>query len=165
MFAKRQSCYCAFCKSTKKVYKRKHLSFFEVIVMMLFSTLTTYLIWAPFDPRGLMILFLLLGTGEVFYRLRWRQSVICTNCGFDPVIYVQNPELAGQKIKDFLEMRKDDPRFLLKPKLNLPVRRVLVDPFELQKSDLQQSLNQRTGQLKLGVDSSADASSKISLRA
>lgn len=63
--------------------------------------------------------------GEVFMQMRWRASMICRNCGFDPVVYIRNPEAAGLKIKAFLEKRADSPAHLLRPPVVLPVKRAL----------------------------------------
>ena len=122
--ATRKSCYCAFCKVPRKVYSSKNLSLVSVVSLVGFSLLLTYLIWQTLDPRGLFILALFLFTGEIFHQMRWRQSMICSNCGFDPVLYIRDPEKAGLKIKDFLDYRAERPEYLLKPAVQLPVRKV-----------------------------------------
>lgn len=124
MLAQRQKCFCAFCKTPKKVYKRKSLNLVEVVSLTMFALLMTSVLWEHLDPRGLLILISMLTIAEFFVRLRWRHSTICNNCGFDPVIYVKNPELAAQKVKYFLDDRKDNPDFLLKPTINLPIRKL-----------------------------------------
>lgn len=91
--------------------------------MVLLSYVMTYVIWHQPDIRGLVILGTFLMIGESATQLRWRQSLVCQHCGFDPVIYVKSPELAGAKIKDFMKTRSERPEFLLKPVLNLPARR------------------------------------------
>ena len=160
MFAQRQECYCAFCKTKRKVYRRKNLSFVEVVGLFLFSALVSYLIWSPFDLRGLAFLITLLGIGELFFRLRWRQSMICQNCGFDPVIYIKDAAQAAEKVKSFLDRRKDDPNFLLRPALNLPTKKVYFDSYEAMTSKASTSLDR-------GLTKSSDTESenKISLRA
>ncbi len=124
MLAQRQKCFCAFCKTPKKVYKRKSLNLMEVVSLTMFALLMTSVLWEHLDPRGLLVLISMLTIAEFFVRLRWRHSTICNNCGFDPVIYVKNPELAAQKVKYFLDDRKDNPDFLLKPTINLPIRKI-----------------------------------------
>lgn len=159
MFAQRQECYCAFCKTKRKVYRRKNLSFVEVVGLFLFSALVSYLIWTPFDIRGLGFLMLMLGIGELFLRLRWRQSMICQNCGFDPIVYLKDVDRAAQNVKDFLDRRKDDPSFLLKPALNLPFRKILIDPYAQRSGEPQNS-----APAALQKTSGNDSGSKISLR-
>lgn len=119
----RKSCFCAFCKNTRKVYASKHMSMSGIVGMVLLSYVMAYAIWHQPDIRGLVILGTLLMIGETATQLRWRQALVCQHCGFDPVIYVKSPELAGAKIKDFMKTRSERPEFLLKPVLNLPTRR------------------------------------------
>lgn len=119
----RKSCFCAFCKNTRKVYTSKHMSLSGIVGMVVLSYVMTYAIWHQPDIRGLVILGTLLMVAEGATQLRWRQALVCQHCGFDPVIYVRSPELASVKIKDFMKMRSERPEFLLKPALNLPTRR------------------------------------------
>lgn len=123
MIQNRKSCYCAFCKNTRKVYTSKHLSMMGIIGLVLLSYVMTFVIWHQPDVRGLVILGTLLMMGESATKLRWRQSLLCQHCGFDPMLYMKNPELAAVKIKAFIKTRSEDPAFLLKPALNLPTRR------------------------------------------
>lgn len=95
--------------------------------MVLLSYVMTYAIWHQPDIRGLIIMGTLLMVGESATQLRWRQSMVCQHCGFDPVIYVRSPELAGAKIKDFMKQRSERPEYLLKPALNLAPRRVSAE--------------------------------------
>jgi hypothetical protein len=106
------------------VYTSKHLAIPAIIGLVVLSYVMTYAIWHQPDPRGLVIMASLLMIGETAAQLRWRQAIVCQHCGFDPVVYMKNPELAGQKIKQFIKLRAEKPEYLLKPALNLPVRRV-----------------------------------------
>lgn len=116
----RKSCYCAFCKAPRKVYKKRNLSLVMVIGLVLLGIVVTYALYHTLDSRGLLFIGVFLLVGEVFSQLRWRASMICRNCGFDPVLYVKEPKAAGLKIKAFLEMRKDSPEHLLRPPVYLP---------------------------------------------
>jgi hypothetical protein len=106
------------------VYVHKHLSFLEVIGLVLLSLILTYGIYQSLDIRGLLFVGLFLLVGETFSQIKWRASMICRNCGFDPVVYVRNPEEAGLKIKAFLERRSESPEHLLRPPVTLPQKRV-----------------------------------------
>lgn len=99
------------------------MSLSAIVGMVVLSYVMTYAIWHQPDIRGLVILGTLLMVGETATQLRWRQSMVCQHCGFDPVIYVRSPELAGAKIKEFMKIRSERPEFLLKPALNLATRR------------------------------------------
>lgn len=105
------------------MYRNKHLALTDIIGTVLFGIVLTYVIFKSLDPRGLFIVGTMLIVAEIFSQTKWRTSMICRNCGFDPVVYVRNPEAAGLKIKAFLEKRSESPDFLLRPPVVLPVRK------------------------------------------
>ena len=114
MLSRRKSCYCAFCKVPRKVYSSKHLSTIEVIAFVLLGIVMTYAIFKSLDPSGLFLVGTILLVSETFSQMKWRSAMICRNCGFDPVVYVRNPEQAGLKIKAFMERRSESPSHLLR---------------------------------------------------
>ncbi len=79
-----------------------------------------YGFWSAFDPRVLVIFAVSLAITEIFIQIRWRLSVPCKQCGFDPVQYVKDPEKAVEKVTTHLQQRRLDPNYLLARPLNLP---------------------------------------------
>jgi len=71
-------------------------------------------IWQDFDPRVFVFFGFALFLSEVFVGLRWRTSVSCVRCGFDPVVYKRSPEEAARRVRRYLEERADDPVAVLK---------------------------------------------------
>ncbi len=120
MLKHRHSCFCAFCKTSRKVYKHKSLLLTEIFGLIFLGIVVTYVVYKSFDPRGLIFVGILLLVGEIFSQLKWRGSMVCQNCGFDAVLYLRDPEQAGLKIKAFLEKRADSPAHLLRPPVILP---------------------------------------------
>lgn len=120
--ARRTDCYCAFCKSPRKVYTEKTLRLRHVFWSFLLSLAFSFIIWREYNPKSLMFAVVAMMGAEVFVRLRWRMHIVCRNCGFDPVLYVKDPNKAASLVRDFLDRRKIDPEFLLRPPLNLPAR-------------------------------------------
>ncbi len=59
---------------------------------------------------------------EAFIKIRWRVHMVCKSCGFDPVIYVKNPQKAAQLVTEYMDRRSQDPTALLRRPLNLPKR-------------------------------------------
>ncbi len=116
--------YCAFCRSPRRVPSSKRIGLRHIVGAFLAAALTMVLIWQEFDPRVLMVFVVFVASAEIFVQIRWRMSLSCRQCGFDPVIYKKNAEVAAEKVKDHLLRRKQDPRYLLYEPLNLPVRRV-----------------------------------------
>ncbi|MCB0347826.1 MAG: hypothetical protein KDD37_03280, partial [Bdellovibrionales bacterium] len=66
------------------------------------------------------------GIVEVFSNIRWRVSIVCQYCGFDPVLYIKSPEMAAEKVKNFMLDRKNSANFLLSTKQyeRLPRRKI-----------------------------------------
>lgn len=115
--------YCAFCKSPKIFYNRKHISFVHVILSFISAFCISYFLTFEFSPVFLFIFSLNLILSEMYVQFRWRMFVICQKCGFDPVLYVKDKQLACQKVKVKLDERsKDEIKNLFFP-LNLPTRK------------------------------------------
>lgn len=92
----------------------------NVIYSALIALPLMYLFWQGFDPRVVVIFVLCTGFTEVFLKIRWRMSLACQQCGFDPVLYKRDADQASQKVRAHLEKRALDPRYLLAKPLDLP---------------------------------------------
>lgn len=119
-FHQRHNCFCAFCKSRRRIYRKKSISFINFIAGALASVVLMFAIWQQYDPRVMIVFVVCLAISEVFVKIRWRLSVVCRQCGFDPVLYVKQPDMALQKVKVQLDLRKHDTKYLLAKPLNLP---------------------------------------------
>ena len=118
-----QKVFCAFCRLSRRVYGQKHLSWPNVLLSLLAAALLMFVIWHEFDPRVMVIFVVCLAIAEIFVQIRWRLSVVCPHCGFDPVIYVRDPSAACEKVKYVLKNRKESGEYLLSsnnPFENLP---------------------------------------------
>lgn len=120
LFKNRQNCYCAFCKTPRRIYRKKNISFLNVVASAMASIVVMFAIWQEYDPRVLVVWVVCLGISEIFVKIRWRLSVVCRSCGFDPVMYLKDPDSAAKKVKEQLDLRKQDPKYLLAKPLNLP---------------------------------------------
>lgn len=125
---------CSFCRLGHRVYLKKEVSIFDGILLLLVTGLMAYAIWQGPDLRSLLIFITLAFGFQVFLRVRYRESLKCPHCGFDPVLYRQNNEKAAQKVTDFMEKRKDSPHFLLKPKPQ--IQSIRVSKEELKQIQL-----------------------------
>lgn len=114
------NCYCAFCKSPRRIFKKKRIGLLNLLLSLISGNALGFLIFGEFDPRALLFCVLFLALAEGFIQTRWRLSVICSQCGFDPVLYVKSAPAAAEKVRLHLEKRKTDPRYLLATPLNLP---------------------------------------------
>lgn len=119
----RGRCYCAFCKAERRIYIKKHIDMTNVLGAFVLSLAMGYAYWGSPDPRILVLFFSGLMGAEMFIYIRWRSSLVCALCGFDPVIYKKSPELAASKVREYYQEREDRPEFLLSRSPLLEVKR------------------------------------------
>lgn len=101
--------FCAFCRSSKVYFKRKRLGILNILGALMGALALNYLFRHQIDPIVFVIFVVNLFVIELAIQIRWRMSLICHECGFDPVIYKRNPELACQMVKTKMNQRKADP--------------------------------------------------------
>jgi hypothetical protein len=123
-FAKRIKAFCAFCKTPRHVYRKKRIGAFDILACALGALTVMGLVFQQWDPRVFLFFVGFLAMAEIFIQLRWRVSVVCQHCGFDPLLYLKKPDEAAEKVKLHLERRKNDPATLLARPLNIPYRKV-----------------------------------------
>lgn len=126
--------FCAFCKAERKYVVKKHLHFFDVLCLVVLSGVTSSALWAPFDPRSMVLLALFIGAGETFMYMRWRFGVVCKYCGFDPVLYNVAPDRARERVRAFYESKTKSSGFLLSksPLLELHRERLAQERLKLK---------------------------------
>ncbi len=113
-------CYCAFCRSERTVYRKRHLSLVDAAMAVVASVSLMLVIWQDFDPRVFVFVGLSLCITEMFIGFRWRLSISCRRCGFDPVLYKKNPDNAAAVVRAHMERSKEDPMSLFNPPPKLP---------------------------------------------
>lgn len=102
------------------MYRKKNIGLMNLVGSAMAALVFMYLLWQQFDPRVMIIFVICAAISEVFVKIRWRLSVVCRVCGFDPIMYLKNPQAAAEKVKLQLDIRKQDPKYLLSKPLNLP---------------------------------------------
>lgn len=81
------------------------------------------IVWQEPDPRVFMVFVLCLAVTEIFVQVRWRVSIACPHCGFNPVLYIKDPERAAARVNEFFEVKKQDSAFFLSTNPLLKVAR------------------------------------------
>lgn len=127
--------YCAFCKSPRKLYVKKHVDLTNVVGVLLVSAAITYAMWGGPDPRGVLVFVTFILTGEIFIYLRWRAAIVCRLCGFDPVVYKKSPEKAAQLVNQFFREQAENPSFWLSKSPLLQLHRRLREE-EKRREDI-----------------------------
>lgn len=115
--------FCAFCRSPKVYFKRKRLGLLNILGAFVGAMALNYLFRYQIDPIVFVIFVANMFAIELAIKIRWRMSLICHECGFDPVIYKRNPEVACQMVKAKMDERKADPIKTIFFPLALPKRR------------------------------------------
>lgn len=141
-------CYCAFCKSPRRVIAKKHIGTTNVLGGILLSVGISFLLWGAPEARALVVLTLFLIMSEFFVYWRWRANLVCRYCGFDPIVYKRNPAEAAQLVRTFFEERIKKPEFQLS-------RSPLLDVFKrMQEAEkmkaVRQIVNDRKRNRRLG---------------
>ncbi|MFK8139277.1 MAG: hypothetical protein AB8E15_13035 [Bdellovibrionales bacterium] len=111
-----KECFCAFCKNERKIYSKKHLGFSEVLLVGVLSFLLSMVFWQEVEPRSMVVFVAMLVVSETIVHFRYRFGVICQHCGFDPILYKRNKQAACNRVKSFMQFRKQDPMFYLSGK-------------------------------------------------
>lgn len=114
MFSRlREYRYCAFCRSRRRVYGKKHIGLTNVLGAGLFAGVITLAYWGEIDPRGIMLFCLITGISEMMVYFRWRLAIVCKMCGFDPVLYKRSPDQAALRVRQFFQEQSHNPQFQL----------------------------------------------------
>ncbi len=116
----RTQCYCAFCKSPRIIYRKKTGSFTNLFLSLIGASCLMFVIFHEWHPMGMFFWLVFSLTSEVFLSLRWRMSLVCGACGFDPLLYLKDPDHAATKVKLRLEERRQRPGMILSQPLKLP---------------------------------------------
>lgn len=118
-----KECYCAFCKSPRKINMQKHVQAFEISLSLVGSLLLMLFFFQSFNSKVFVLFGILLSVFEFFVQMKYRLQMACKQCGFDPLLYLKSKEKACAMVKAHLENRKNDPDVFMssKPALDLPV--------------------------------------------
>jgi hypothetical protein len=139
-FQSRIKVLCAFCRSPRKIHRKRHAGKRDYLAAALGATIFMVLVFGGFDGRALLAFILFVVVAEIFVQLRWRVGIKCPQCGFDPVLYGKDASAAASVVKEHLEARKLDPRSLFARPLNLPVRRITDQERKIKGQNLSREL-------------------------
>ena len=130
-----QNLYCAFCRIERKTYRKKRVNWKDIVSIFFISMLLMFIFWQGFNPKVFIIFSVSLLLVEIFIQIRWRCSVVCPYCSFDPVLYVKDKERASKKVQVRLSEIKESEDFLVSknPFHNLPFKK---KPSELKFKNL-----------------------------
>lgn len=130
--SKKQTCFCSYCRNERVYSAKKHIQILDIVFLLIPSVLLSFIFWQQLDPRLLIFWAILGGITEIAIKIQWRMGVVCSFCGFDPVLYLRSPEEAAAKVKSFMDERKSSATFLLSNKQyeKIPRRKIQKTVFE-----------------------------------
>ena len=104
-----KDCFCALCRSPRKLRYSRHLTklhYGQILVLTLGFAYATFpwLSW-----KGGMALPIIWGLFESIHKSLYRKDLKCPYCGFDPKWYKKDVKLARQKVEEFLKQNPDSP--------------------------------------------------------
>lgn len=118
--AHKQDTFCAFCRTPRKRNPKKHVTMINITSSLMGAVALTLIMWQEFHPVGVIFFIIGIILAEIYIQLKWRISVVCRTCGFDPVLYLKNPESTAKKVKEHLSKRKSNPLHMLSKPVHLP---------------------------------------------
>lgn len=122
------------------MYRKRRAGMVDYVSSLAVSLLLMLLVFGSFDGRVVLFFVLMVAATDFFVQLRWRLSVPCPHCGFDPVLYVKDQSKASEKVKLHLQRRRADPTSILARPLHLPVRRIKAEERQRKGQNLSREL-------------------------
>jgi len=109
-----QKIFCAFCRLERNVCVKKSMGWTNVALSFLAASLLMFIVWQALDARMILFFVIFLAIAEVFVRLRWRMSLPCPHCAFDPLLYKQDRSETVRRVKSHLGELKKSGRYLMR---------------------------------------------------
>ena len=141
--------FCAFCRHDRRIYNKKHVSWTNVLISLLATTFVDLAFIGPLSAKSIVVFVSFLCLAEIFVQVRWRMSLPCPYCSFDPVLYLHSKKRALVKVQARLEIAKNDEamKFSSKnPMRNLPIKK--INPNKYLQQDKKAALNKKMGWTK-----------------
>lgn len=104
-----KDCFCALCRSPRKLRYSRHLSklhYGQILVITLVLTAATYPWLGLKAAASLPIIW---GVFESIHKSLYRKDLKCQYCGFDPKWYKKDVKLARLKVEEFLKQNPESP--------------------------------------------------------
>lgn len=104
-----KECFCALCRSPRKLRYSRHLSKLHYGQILVLTLVFTYLTFPWLNWKGSMALPVIWMMFESIHKSLYRKDLQCPFCGFDPKWYKKDVKLARQKVEEFLKHNPDSP--------------------------------------------------------
>lgn len=92
--------YCAGCHKERHLFSPPKVGtathFFQVSLTTAFFTLVTWPVW---EWKGVVAFVPIWIVFEVYFRMKMRAALVCSDCGFDPILYLVDSQKAAQAVE------------------------------------------------------------------
>jgi hypothetical protein len=109
MNTKSKECFCALCRTPRKLKYNRHLSKMNYVQILFISFVLILLTYRWVGEKGILYLPIVWVIFEMTHKLLYRKDIKCPYCGFDPTWYKRDVKLARVKVQEFLENNPDSP--------------------------------------------------------
>lgn len=109
MEKKMKDCYCALCRSPRKLRYSRHLSKKNYLQIFVLSLVTTAILYPWVSLKGIYSLPIIWALFEGIHKSLYRKELKCPFCGFDPKLYRKNVKLTREKVEEFLKQNPESP--------------------------------------------------------
>ncbi len=104
-----KDCFCALCRSPRKLRYSRHLTKLHYGQILVLTLAFGYFTFPFLQWKGFMALPIIWGLFESIHKSLYRKDLKCPYCGFDPKWYKKDVKLARQKVEEFLKQNPDSP--------------------------------------------------------
>ncbi len=104
-----RECYCALCRTPKKMTFTRHLSLIHYLQITLLTVVSTWLLFPILEWKTAGSFFIYWAGFELTRKLLYRRELKCKVCGFDPTWYRRDVRVARKQVETFLKENPDSP--------------------------------------------------------
>jgi hypothetical protein len=104
-----KECFCALCRSPRKLRYSRFLSKMNYLQIIFISAATAGILYPLIGFKGIVCLPVIWALFESIHKSLYRKELVCPFCGFDPKWYKKDVKLARQKVEEFLRENPETP--------------------------------------------------------
>jgi len=104
-----KDCFCALCRSPRKLRYSRYLSSKNYTQIFVLTLVVSAILYPWLEFKGVYSLPIVWGLFESIHKSLYRKDLKCPHCGFDPKWYKKDIKLARQKVEEFLKQNPESP--------------------------------------------------------
>ena len=93
--------FCALCRSERELTRRSKLSGFQVLQILLISSIAVLISFPFFGVKSLVLIPIVWAIFEGIHKINFRKEIPCPYCGFDATWYKKDVKVARRNVEEF----------------------------------------------------------------